>query len=199
MPVIVIDMNDAELSALIHAAQSGSIGAFAEIVRCFQHDVRRAVTRHLGRVADVDDVAQDVFVQAWQNLGTCQSTGSLGAWLLGIARHRALDFLRREMVRRRRRDLLFEFAETDLLALEAETPPDDSEEERTMADLQACLDDLAPRQQSLIEQFYFEDVPAESIATELGRRPGTIRMMLLRIRTALRQCIERRDISRSAP
>ncbi len=197
MSTLVIDMDDAEISALIHAAQSGSVGAFAEIVRCFQHDVRRAVTRHLGRMPDVDDVAQEVFVQAWQNLGTYQATGNLRAWLLGIARHRALDFLRRETVRRRRRDLLAEFAEADLLAARAEIPSDDAEDDQVMARLQACLDHLESRQRSLIERFYFEDESAESIAAELGRRPGTIRMMLLRIRTALRQCIERPGTSGS--
>ncbi|MHC4876983.1 MAG: RNA polymerase sigma factor [Planctomycetota bacterium] len=190
-------MNDAEISALIHAAQSGSIGAFAEIIRCFQHDVRRAVTRHLGHIPDVDDVAQDVFVQAWQNLSSYQSTGSLRAWLLGIARHRALDFLRRETVRRRRRDLLFDFAEADLLAAGVETQSEDAEGDQVMRRLQTCLEQLEPRQQSLIARFYFEDESAESIAAELGRRPGTIRMMLLRIRTALRKCIERRGISES--
>jgi RNA polymerase sigma factor (sigma-70 family) len=144
---------------------------------------------------DVDDVAQDVFVQAWKNLGTYQSTGSLRAWLLGIARHRALDFLRRETVRRQRRDLLFEFAEADLVAVGVDAQSEDVESDQVMRQLQACLEQLEARQQSLIRRFYFEDESAESIAAELGRRPGTVRMMLLRIRTALKQCIERRGIS----
>ena len=194
MRTAVAEMNDAEFSALMDAAQDGSITAFAEIVRCFQRDVRRVVARYLVHLADVDDVSQDVFVQAWQNLNTYQSRGSVRAWLLGIARHRALAFLRRDSVRKRRRDLLLEFAEADLAAVNGQSSTEAAEDDmQIMARLQACIEHLESRQQDLVERFYFANESAESIASSLDRRPGTIRMMLLRVRAALKQCIERDD------
>jgi DNA-directed RNA polymerase specialized sigma24 family protein len=91
-------MDDAEISALIHAAESRAVGTFAEIVRCFQHDVQRAVSRHLGRMPDIDNATQGVSVPACQDRDTYQSAVSLRAWLLGIASHRALDRLRGKTV-----------------------------------------------------------------------------------------------------
>ena len=193
MSTLAIDMNDAEITDLMHAARNGSVGAFTEIVRHFQRDVRRVVVCHLGAGTDADDVAQDVFVQAWQNLETYRGTGLVRSWLLGIARHKALDFLRREAVRRRHRNLLQEFAAAEMKSGISPAPTEtDQDDLQALHSLQTCLEDLEGRSRDLIERFYFDNEPAERIATSLDRRPGTIRMMLLRIRTSLRQCIERR-------
>jgi RNA polymerase sigma-70 factor (ECF subfamily) len=45
--------------------------------------------------ADADDLVQDVFVVALKRLGTLREGQAVGAWLAAVARHRAVDFLRR--------------------------------------------------------------------------------------------------------
>jgi RNA polymerase sigma-70 factor (ECF subfamily) len=43
----------------------------------------------------VDDLAQDVFLAAWRRLSTLRDASAFGGWLVAIARHRAVDALRR--------------------------------------------------------------------------------------------------------
>ena len=50
----------------------------------------------------IEDLVQDVFMSAFQNIDTLRSSGKLGPWLLGIARNKLNDFYRS---RRRQRVL----------------------------------------------------------------------------------------------
>src|SRR5262245_28880558 len=68
--------------------------AITMLVRRAGPDVYRYCRKILGQDAEAADVYQVTFVQAYQGLDGFAGRGSLLAWLLGIARHRALDRLR---------------------------------------------------------------------------------------------------------
>jgi DNA-directed RNA polymerase specialized sigma24 family protein len=55
--------------------------------------------------------------------------------------------------------------------------------------LQECLQRLAPESRRVIEDHYFKDHTIAAIAQRQGRKGGTVRMMLLRIRQALGKCV----------
>jgi RNA polymerase sigma factor (sigma-70 family) len=77
---------------LVHAANSGSDAAFSRIVERHQGAVRNFLRRMLaGGWAEADDVAQDVFIVAWREIGRLEDPAGLRAWLLGIAWRRAQD------------------------------------------------------------------------------------------------------------
>ena len=58
--------------------------------------------------------------------------------------------------------------------------------------LQFCLKDLPAHSKEVVQAHYFEHRTAEEIAQRAGKKAGTIRMMLLRIRRLLSDCIQRR-------
>jgi len=68
---------------------------FAPIVRAVCHD-------RTGNLADAQDLAQDVFLRAYQGLGELRKPESFGPWIIGVARRRCLEW-RRQIVRDRRR------------------------------------------------------------------------------------------------
>ena len=83
---------DAEsMRLLVAEAQHGSRAAAERLIR--QHDgwVRSAIYAVTGRVDQVDDIAQQVWLRAWQRLGTLDSPKRLRPWLYAIARNAALD------------------------------------------------------------------------------------------------------------
>lgn len=85
-------------------AQAGSDMAYGRLVAATQMMVRGFLRRMLGgRWADADDVAQDVFVHAWQGLATVRDPARFRSWLIGMAWRRAQDHIRSNQ-RRARRD-----------------------------------------------------------------------------------------------
>jgi len=115
-------------------------------------------------------------------------------WLMGIARNRALEYLR-ELVRRdamgrdRFQELL---AEAQVAFLEAESGEDDLGGIELVA-LRQCLGSLPAASARLVEEHYLKGRSIVSLAAESRRSAGSVRMALLRLREALRDCIRRRQ------
>ena len=72
--------------------------ATAEFVELYADSIYAYVHHRLIPRADlVDDVVQDVFLAAWDNLHSFKGTSSLRTWLLGIARHKVESYYRRRL------------------------------------------------------------------------------------------------------
>ena len=80
---------------LVRLARNGDRLAFAELVQRRQGWVRALMRRCSGDLALADDLAQQVFLQAWQNIHHLQKPGRFGAWLKRIAINAWLQYLRR--------------------------------------------------------------------------------------------------------
>jgi DNA-directed RNA polymerase specialized sigma24 family protein len=83
-------------AALVVAARGGDQQAFGRLFdRWFDpvHDIAWRIVRDRDVAAEV---AQDVFLVAWQGLGELEQPGSFGGWVRRIARNRALNRLDRE-------------------------------------------------------------------------------------------------------
>lgn len=175
---------------LVGQAVAGSREAFARLVRFHQAAVRWYLVRCVRDPAAADDLAQEVFLCAYQNLATFRSAGSLRGWLIGIARNMAIQHVRTE-VRRRRKERGPLSARLSQWRIEqlAQDPGDGEDQERTFEALQACIEQLAPESRRVVDEHYFQRRTMESIAQRQGRGAGAVRMMLLRIRQALGECI----------
>ena len=86
-----------EVGDLVRLAQEGDRAAFAELYRRHTRAVHGIL---LSRVSatDVDDLVQDVFIQAMERITTLHDPQAFGAWLAAIARNRAVDHWRRRPV-----------------------------------------------------------------------------------------------------
>jgi RNA polymerase sigma-70 factor (ECF subfamily) len=130
--------------------------------------VRRYVRRHVP-VDDVDDVVQVVFLEVWRCRPRYDPARSLEAWVLGIARKRAIDHLRA----RRRHD-------RHLVPLDETVTPtvygrSDSDRVDQAQDVRHALDALPPAQREAIELAYFGDLTQREIAERLRTPLGTIK------------------------
>jgi RNA polymerase sigma-70 factor (ECF subfamily) len=89
-----VALEDVGDPALARRAGDGDVCAFAALVRRHEPVVRVYARRILGSAADVDDVAQDTFVTAWQQLPGLPDTSGVRGWLLTIASRKAIDRVR---------------------------------------------------------------------------------------------------------
>jgi RNA polymerase sigma-70 factor, ECF subfamily len=90
----VMEEARAEELRLIGAARGGDRGAFGALYALYGRLVHGIVLARVPRT-DVEDLVQDVFVQAMQRLGSLRDPRAFGGWLAVIARNLATDHLRR--------------------------------------------------------------------------------------------------------
>ena len=84
-----------EESILVDAARTGDIGAFESLVRRYDRNVFRIAQHITQNREDAEDVVQDAFLKAYQNLGQFQGQSKFYTWLVRIAVNEALMRLRR--------------------------------------------------------------------------------------------------------
>jgi RNA polymerase sigma-70 factor (ECF subfamily) len=175
---------DDEADQAILRVRRGDRAAFRVVVEAHQAGVRAAIAAHGLGVADVDDLAQETFVFAFEHLHEYCPGTRLGAWLKTIGRYKAmahLDASRRES--RNRRNALRHF-------LDGRMAERADREAGPYADrLDHCLGSLSRRQTGILKRRY-EGVPLSDIAADLSVSVDAVKMLLLRIRRALRKCLE---------
>ncbi len=165
-------------------SDASALEAFVEEVRRHQAGLR-AYVRSLGvRPTAADDLAQDVFVVAFQRRHDFTPGTDFGAWVRGIARKLVANETRKE---NRRQRLLSDHVTSLLCEIDPVEPAATPE---ALAALRLCLQKLQEKHRQLIRQCYFDDLRPGEIASLEGRSANEIRQQLFRIRKWLGQCIE---------
>ena len=161
----------ADLSAWVRAARSGNQDAFRELYREVQPGLLRYL-RGLVGTADAEDVASEAWLQIARDIRSFRDEGAgFRGWAATVARHRAMDHLRR--VQRRPVATVSSDALADL------PDPHDTEERAIRAEsTNAAVGLIAtlPRDQAeavLLRVVMGLDVPAT--AKVMGKRPGAVR------------------------
>lgn len=80
--------------ALVHAAKEGDLAAFEQLVRLHQARVFRIALNIIGSREDAEEVAQEVFLKAYLNLGRFEERSRFSTWLTRIAVNTTLMWLR---------------------------------------------------------------------------------------------------------
>ena len=82
-------------SALVEQALAGEAKDFGPIVKRYWGAVLGVALARLRSFEDAEDVAQQVFIEAFDRLGNLRDAKRLGAWLRSIAIHRSINYLKR--------------------------------------------------------------------------------------------------------
>jgi RNA polymerase sigma-70 factor (ECF subfamily) len=80
---------------LVLEAQAGDLEAFEQLVRRHTQPVYRTLIAILGNASDAQDAMQDVFLNAFKHIGSFERRSKISTWLASIARHAALQRIRR--------------------------------------------------------------------------------------------------------
>jgi RNA polymerase sigma-70 factor (ECF subfamily) len=81
------------MAVLVGRARAGDAAAFEALVRAHLRAAFAVALAVLGNAADAEDVAQDAFVAAFEQLDTCRNPDRFAGWLVQIVRNRALNAL----------------------------------------------------------------------------------------------------------
>jgi RNA polymerase sigma-70 factor (ECF subfamily) len=134
-------------------------------------------------------VVQDVFAQVWSQAGRYDpGRGAVAAWMLTLARSRAIDRLR---ARRARPESAADSRAADSLADPAATQDLDLLDAEQVARLRRALDQLPEPQRVALDLAYYEGLTHAEIAARLAEPLGTIktriRQAVIKLRESLSQ------------
>jgi RNA polymerase sigma-70 factor (ECF subfamily) len=160
----------------------------------------RALIAHLLGVglshADVEDCTSEALRRALEGHARLQPGAALRPWLLGIARHVALD-ARRARVRARRRDAGHDFEEERAPLDQLETPLLDPHEQAVLAERTARVQQafgLLPTAQRQALSLHAEGLGYRAIASQLNVPIGTVCTWIARGRQALASALGEADV-----
>ncbi|HTZ56907.1 MAG TPA: sigma-70 family RNA polymerase sigma factor [Acidobacteriaceae bacterium] len=163
-----------EDGALLQRVRQGDQSAMTELFDRYGRAVYSVALKILKDSGQAEDVMQEIFFQVWRNSDSfVPGRGSLGAWLVVIARNRAIDLLRR----RKPTDSVDEVVLASPVNLASE-----AEHNALMEKVQKVLRELPAEQQKSMELAFFEGLSHSEIAERTGDPLGTVKT---RIRLAL--------------
>lgn len=168
------------LEGLIERMAGGDEGALASLYEATSGRVYGMALRVLGDPSAAEEVAVEVYDQAWR-LARLYDTakGSVSAWLATMARTRAIDRRRGRERRARREGALDADAEPPTAGA---GPADASSALERSSIVRRAMDDLPVEQRRAVEAAFFQGLTHVEVAAALGAPLGTIKT---RIRTAM--------------
>jgi RNA polymerase sigma-70 factor, ECF subfamily len=159
---------------LVARIRAGDQQAMSELYDRYARVVYAVALRVLQEAMAAEDVLQDVFLQLWRNPDAFDaSRGSLAAWLAVIARHRAIDRLRK-----RRPEIDIE----DCVIAGGPDLRDETERVLVVEKVRVVLEEMNPDQRKLLELAFFQGLTHSEIAEKTGAPLGTVKT---RIRSGL--------------
>jgi RNA polymerase sigma-70 factor (ECF subfamily) len=172
------DLTEADDRILAGRAADGDVQAFEVLLRRYSRLMRAYAYRVLGSNADVDDVVQESFVQAWRKLPELADLAAVKSWLMRIVSNKALDVIRR---RRDHGDI----ADHDPPAPEYRSPAAQAEAGSLDAALNAALSNLPAEQSRCWVLRELGGYSYLDIGRELDLPASTVRGLIARARKNL--------------
>jgi RNA polymerase sigma-70 factor (ECF subfamily) len=180
LPVLLITRAPEADRELIERLRRRDPQALGELYDRYGRVVYSLVLRVVRDTAVAEDLVQETFLRVWNRVhGFDAERGAVGAWLLAVARNRAIDYLRSAAGRERN---ALEWEETNHPALYCDMEPDILNADKTRR-VRAAMEKLSANQRTVMELAYFEGLTHTEMAARIGQPLGTVKTWL---RTALK-------------
>ena len=175
-----------ELEALLARCAAGEAEALEALYTRVAPILLAVLMRMLKRRDLAEDVLQDVFVKVWQQARQFDaSRGRPLAWLVSMARYRAIDLQRAARPAVALSDVSLAFESQ----LQVGGPADAAESLGAGALLLRCLEQIAAPQRQCLVLAYQEGLSHSEIARAMGEPLGTVKSWVRRSLLALRRCL----------
>jgi RNA polymerase sigma-70 factor (ECF subfamily) len=137
--------------------------------------------------AELDDMAQDVYIKAFNAFDRYDQNRPFKSWLFSIAKNTFIDWTRKQKTKRK-------FLENNFIKDYSETFENDS---NSRADIKALISELSAEEQILVELRFFQDLPFKEVSELTGLTPGAVKMRIFRIIAKMKASIKRENNEQS--
>jgi RNA polymerase sigma-70 factor (ECF subfamily) len=170
---------------LIKAAISGDDEAFSELVRRYKGRIFRLASRYVHDEIQLDDVCQEVFIKAYQNLSKFRGDAPFEHWLTKIAVNTCYDTLRKQA--RRPDDVPL-----DSVSYEIGAPAGEKGEDAWQV-LKRALSKLRADERLVLTLLNLEEKSIRETAALTGWSEANVKVRAFRARKELKRILEEND------
>jgi len=163
-------------------SKGGCQASFAQLVERYAPRLLCFLSRRTGNIHDAEDLVQDTFVRAFENIHRYRKTWRFSTWLFTIAARLAASHHRKAQTARR-------FSKVRSHTTCPSTMLSQQEERQS---LWALAMELSENQYQALWLKYAEDLSVREIARVMGKSQISIKVLLYRARTSLAQCLQDR-------
>lgn len=173
---------------LLAAVAMGQQSAFERLYRLYEKRVYQYVYTLVYDATLTEEVVGDTMLAVWRGAGTFTATSRVSTWIFGIARHKALDAIRRTGRHRQR--------EVDLDGAADVPSSRDRPDEGVMRDelaavTQRALAVLSHEHQEILRLVFYEELPYEDISALLRIPINTVKTRVFYAKQRLKEQLER--------
>jgi RNA polymerase sigma-70 factor, ECF subfamily len=193
---VTIAYNTLSDEQLVELARRGEPGGFRVIMQRHNRRLYRVARGILGDDSEAEDVVQETYVRAFENIAEFRGESSLTTWLTRIAINEALGRKRkrRPTVDLSNLDLIDEQGEARVLIFPGTGPGADPETDASCAEvrrlLERAVDDLPEAFRLVFVMREIEQMSVEETALQLEILPETVKTRLHRARRLLRDALK---------
>ena len=170
-----------EEAHIIKEILSGKTEHYEYFLDCYSQQVFVLVDRIVSCQEEAEELTQDVFLKAFQQLSSFKAESSFSTWIYRIATNTALSAIRKrknEVIR------LDDSVFANLSDTQVDAALEDESEEQ-MERLQQAMNQLEADERALITLYYLEEKPLAEVAFILGMTEANVKVKLHRIRKKL--------------
>ena len=144
--------------------------AFGDVIRLYSEPLYNQIRRMVQNHQDADDLLQNTFLKAWQNIENFRGDAKLSTWLYKIAINESITFLEKE---RKRLGISIDDEEKHLIqTIEADT---DIDGDQLALDLREAIAKLPEKQRLVFNMRYYDDMKYEKMSEILGTSVGALK------------------------
>ena len=167
---------------LVERYANGDMTAFDELMIRYERQIYRLCYRFTSNADDARDLAQDVFIKAFEHLADFRKESSLKTWLYRIATNHCINHVKANA------QLFVEV--TDTTRQTDATAHGDLEEKEQREHFRMMVKRLPPKQRAILELRIHEQLSYEEIATMSNRSVSTIKASVFFALEKLRKLVK---------
>ena len=173
---------------IIEAVKDGKREGQRLMVSRYGQMVFAMIVRQVTTTMDAEELTQDTFMRAFNNIDRYDSRrSSLGTWLCRIAYHLTLDFLKR-----RHPNIISMDDTTDISDEQLDTELSSGNEKR-IQQLEMLMEELPPDEQMLLTLYYYEDRTLDECSFIMDTTSHALANRLYRIRKKLYKQLKKQN------
>lgn len=174
-------VNDIQEYILIDACKKGNSLAFTQLYNLYSKDVFNSIIRLLNNVTEAEDLLQESFLAAYQNLNQFETHSNFRAWLKRIAINKTISFLRKKKI-------VFNEWNDNIDTIDEKF--DESKFTFQIHSIQQAIEQLPYSYKAIVQLYVVDEIPQEEIGQILGLSHNTVRTQYHRAKQKILQILK---------